>query len=78
MQDGLDDAALTSKGKKAPKFHRTAAADWPMAADHQFVVVTGTGLSRFMPHSHDPTPVEQRQLVILLLDKGSDGFCTVW
>ena len=78
VQDGLDDAEVTSKGKKAPKFHRTAAADWLMAADHQFVVVTGTGLCRFIPHSHDPRPAEQRQLVLLLLDKGSDGFCTVW
>ena len=34
VRDGLDDADVVAKGKKAPKFHRTAAQDWLLAADH--------------------------------------------
>ena len=78
VRDGLDDADVVAKGKKAPKFHRTAAQDWLLAADHMFLVLTGTGLQRFMPHGHDPVPVPERPMVVFILDKGSDRFCTVW
>ena len=61
-----------------PKFSRTAAQDWLLAADHQFIVITGQGLCRFMPHGYDPAEYQNRPLCIFLLDKGSDGFAAIW
>ena len=61
-----------------PKFSRTAAQDWLLAADHQFIVITGQGLCGFMPHGCDPVEYQNRPLCIFLLDKGSDGFAAIW
>ena len=76
--DGMAAEDVIAKANKMPKFSRTAAQDWLLAADHQLIVITGQGLCRFMPHGCDPVEYQNRPLCIFLLDKGSDGFAAIW
>ena len=49
-----------------------------MGCDHQLQCCTGHGLIYFMPVSLDVRPICSRPYLAWLLDKGSDGFCSVW
>ena len=72
----LDDESQVATPVK--KLQRVAAFMWCRAADWMLQVCTGMGFKRFAKVECDAVPIQDRPCLSLALDKGSDGFCSVW
>ena len=74
----LDSESQVATGATKRKLERVAAFMWCRASDWMLQVCTGVGFKRFAKVASDPVPIQDRPCISLALDKGSDGFSSVW